>query len=53
VLVGRSDGEGALSGVPLLEGREQVNGRPTAYVCQNYVCQLPVNEPEELANQLM
>jgi uncharacterized protein YyaL (SSP411 family) len=53
VLVGQSDGEDALSGLPLLEGREQVNGRPTAYVCQNYICQLPVNEPEELAKQLV
>jgi uncharacterized protein YyaL (SSP411 family) len=52
VFVGLSDGEGAIDSVPLLEAREKVNGRPTAYVCQNYVCNLPVNEPQELAKQL-
>jgi uncharacterized protein YyaL (SSP411 family) len=37
---------------PLLEGRDMVDGKPTAYVCQHYVCQLPVTEPEGLAKQL-
>jgi len=37
---------------PLLEGRELTDGQPTAYVCQNYACQLPVTEPEALARQL-
>lgn len=38
--------------LPLLEGRGMVDGRPTAYVCQHYVCQLPVTDPEALAKQL-
>ena len=37
---------------PLLEGRGMLDNHPTAYVCQNYVCQLPVTEPEALAGQL-
>jgi hypothetical protein len=37
---------------PLLEGREMVGGKPTAYVCQHYACQLPVTSPEDLAKQL-
>jgi hypothetical protein len=37
---------------PLLEERELAGGRPTAYVCENYACQLPVTEPEALARQL-
>jgi uncharacterized protein YyaL (SSP411 family) len=37
---------------PLLEGRDQLDGKPTAYVCQNYACQLPVTEPDALAQQL-
>ena len=38
--------------IPLLRDRERLNGRATAYVCRNYVCNLPVNEPAELARQL-
>jgi uncharacterized protein YyaL (SSP411 family) len=41
-----------LGGYPLLEGRGMVNGQPTAYVCQNYVCQLPVTEAGPLLAQL-
>jgi uncharacterized protein YyaL (SSP411 family) len=40
-------------GVPaLLEGRPLVDARPTAYVCQQFVCQRPVNAPKELLAQL-
>ena len=37
---------------PLLEGRGLVNGKPTAYVCEHYVCQSPVTDPAALAAQL-
>ena len=43
---------GDSASTPLLEGRGLVDGKPTAYVCQNYVCQLPVTDPESLARQL-
>ncbi len=36
----------------LLEDRPLLNGKPTAYVCEGFVCRLPVNTPEELAKQL-
>ena len=29
-----------------------VDGKPTAYVCQNYVCQLPVTDGQALLAQL-
>lgn len=37
---------------PLLAGRDLIDGRPTAYVCENYACQLPVTAPQALAAQL-
>ena len=41
------------SGSPaLLDDRALVNGKPTAYVCKGFVCQQPVNDPEEILAQL-
>ncbi|HKF83651.1 MAG TPA: thioredoxin domain-containing protein [Solirubrobacterales bacterium] len=37
---------------PLLQGRTTVEGNPSAYVCQNFTCQLPVTNPAELRRQL-
>jgi hypothetical protein len=42
----------ASAGVPLLEGRGAVDGKPTAYVCRNYACELPVTDRAALAAQL-
>jgi uncharacterized protein len=36
----------------LLRGRGTVNGHPAAYVCENFTCQRPVTDPEELAASL-
>ena len=38
--------------IPLLADRSAISGRATAYVCRNFVCNLPVTEPEALAAQL-
>jgi uncharacterized protein len=37
---------------PLLRDRPTVDGRPTAYVCQNFACQAPVTDPKQLADLL-
>ncbi|HVG29896.1 MAG TPA: thioredoxin domain-containing protein [Pyrinomonadaceae bacterium] len=48
---GEGDEEAAVI-VPLLRGRTLIGGRATAYVCENYACQRPVNDAKELAAQL-
>ncbi|HEY2865966.1 MAG TPA: thioredoxin domain-containing protein, partial [Pyrinomonadaceae bacterium] len=38
--------------IPLLDGREAIDGLPTAYVCENFVCSRPVTTAPDLAHQL-
>jgi uncharacterized protein len=45
-------GPGGSNQPPLLAGRTTVDGKPAAYVCQNFTCQLPVTDPTELKRQL-
>ncbi len=35
--------------IPLLLGRGEVDGKPAAYVCRNFVCERAVTRPEERA----
>ena len=39
-------------GLALLADRPMINDLPTAYVCRNFVCKLPVTSAEDLASQL-
>jgi uncharacterized protein len=43
---------GRADGVPLLEGREPVDGQAAAYVCEHFICQAPVTRPDDLAAAL-
>ncbi|MBL8184485.1 MAG: thioredoxin domain-containing protein [Blastocatellia bacterium] len=45
-------GDGTGSNVPLLKDRTLIDGKATAYVCEGFVCQRPVNRPEELAKMI-
>jgi uncharacterized protein YyaL (SSP411 family) len=46
------DDPNRLSELKLFEGRQMINNRPTAYVCDNYTCKLPVTDPSLLIDQL-
>jgi uncharacterized protein YyaL (SSP411 family) len=52
LVVGSATGSSAAAGLPLLADRPAIDGKPTAYVCRRYVCQLPVTDPAALAVQL-
>jgi uncharacterized protein YyaL (SSP411 family) len=47
-VVGHVPGE-ADDGIPLLEGRGTIGGKPTAYLCHGYACDAPVTDPAALA----
>ncbi|MFN8471429.1 MAG: thioredoxin domain-containing protein [Anaerolineae bacterium] len=38
--------------IPILADRDTVDGQATAYVCENYACQMPTTNPDTLARQL-
>jgi hypothetical protein len=38
---------------PLLEGKKQIDGKPTAYVCHNFTCSAPVTSWEALKHLLV
>ncbi len=53
VLLGVEDGDVVPEILPLLAERRRIDGTATAYVCENYVCQLPVTDAQALARQLV
>ena len=49
VLALANDGEDVSDLIPLLESKTQVDGKTTIYVCENYMCQAPTTDVDELA----
>ena len=45
VVVAAAAGESA---IPLMQGRDDVDGRPAAYVCRHHVCAAPTTDPADL-----
>jgi uncharacterized protein YyaL (SSP411 family) len=52
VVAGPDQVDGLSQRIPLLAGRTRIDGKATAYVCENYACQLPVTDSAALARQL-
>ncbi len=48
VLLNDPDDELIRTLAPYLEEFEMEDGKPTAYVCQNYSCELPTNDPQKM-----
>jgi uncharacterized protein YyaL (SSP411 family) len=42
------NGIAAQTGIPLLAGRDLVDGQPAAFVCRDFACRLPVTTPSAL-----
>ena len=38
--------------VPLIEDKAALRGKPTAYVCEKRICELPTSDPETFAEQI-
>jgi uncharacterized protein YyaL (SSP411 family) len=53
VMAGMTAGDaGASTGIPLLAGRNLIDGQATAYVSRHYACQMPVTARAALARLL-
>ena len=52
VVVNSQDAKADAANIPLLEDRTMIDGKATAYVCEDFVCQRPVMTVKEFKEQL-
>jgi len=53
LVIATDPGDGSVAAaVPLLAGRTPHDGAPLAYLCERFVCQAPVSDPDALRSQL-
>ena len=56
IILGADGGEGQTflgERVAVIKEVSAIDGKATAYVCENYVCKLPTNDPAELRKMLL
>jgi uncharacterized protein len=51
-VVDGADGKQLAGWLPFIEGMHPLNGKATAYVCENYTCKLPTTDPAQVAHLL-
>ena len=44
--------EALIEMAPYTEGQKPIEGKATAYICENYSCQAPVTNVDDLASRL-
>jgi uncharacterized protein YyaL (SSP411 family) len=40
-------------GLAFMAGAEMIDGKATVYVCENFTCKLPTNDPNVLVESLL
>jgi uncharacterized protein YyaL (SSP411 family) len=52
ILVGIKEPKESILNLPITENREQINAVATAFVCENYVCQMPTTDATQFSIEL-
>lgn len=53
ILVGLNSENNSISNLAFTKYKQAIANKPTVYLCQNYECDLPTNDPEILSKQLL
>jgi uncharacterized protein YyaL (SSP411 family) len=51
-VVDGADGRQLANWLPFIQGMHPIDGKATAYVCENYTCKLPTSDPAQVARLL-